>query len=112
MAPNLVFDIAFTLLLVEEAKGAVNDSVAKNFLFFGLLLLFVVFDLVLFYLPDFSRKAGRLEGWKGWNTVVIHRLALWLCDEIELMLPRSEKIRLPALAISNATLTSSFCGIM
>lgn len=104
MAPNLFFDTAFTLLLVEEAKGAVNDFVAKNFLFF--VVVVVVFDLVLFY---FSR---RLEGWKGWNTVVIHRLALWLCDEIELMLPRSEKIRLPALAISNATLTSSFCGIM
>lgn len=110
MAPNLFFDTAFTLLLVEEAKGAVNDFVAKNFLFFWLLLLFVVFDLVLFYLLfEEGWKAGRLE---GWNTVVIHRLALWLCDEIELMLPRSEKIRLPALAISNATLTSSFCGIM
>lgn len=102
MAPNLFFDIAFTLLLVEEAKGAVNDFVAKNFLFFC-CCCFRLGTLLLF------EKAGRLE---GWNTVVIHRLALWLCDEIELMLPRSEKIRLPALAISNATLTSSFCGIM
>lgn len=71
-----------------------------------LLLFFLFLTWVLFY------SSRRLEGWKGWNTVVIHRLALWLCDEIELMLPRSEKIRLPALAISNATLTSSFCGIL
>lgn len=102
MAPNLFF-LTLHLLFCwwKKPKEAVNDFVAKNFLFFGLLLLlFVVFDLVLFYLL-FD------EGWKGWNTVVIHRLALWLCDEIELMLPRSEKIRLPALAISNATLTSS-----
>lgn len=106
MAPNLFFDTAFTLLPVEEAKGAVNDSVAKNFLFFFVVVVVVVFDLGTFLLFE---KAGRLE---GWNTLVIHRLALWLCDEIELMLPRSEKIRLPALAISNATLTSSFCGIM
>lgn len=62
MAPNLFFDTAFTLLLVEEAKGAVNDFVAKNFLFFWLLLLFVVFDLVLFYLLfEEGWKAGRLE---------------------------------------------------
>lgn len=58
MAPNLVFDIAFTLLLVEEAKGAVNDSVAKNFLFFGCCCLLF---LTWYFSTYFSRKAGRLE---------------------------------------------------
>lgn len=48
----------------KKPKEAVNDFVAKNFLFFGLLLLllFVVFDLVLFYLLfEEGWKAGRLE---------------------------------------------------
>lgn len=51
--PKPFFDTAFTLLLVEEAKGAVNDFVAKNFLFFFVAVVVVVFDLVLFY---FSRR--------------------------------------------------------
>lgn len=56
MAPNLFFDTAFTLLLVEEAKGAVNDFVAKNFLFFCCWCC--CFRLGTFLLFE---KAGRLE---------------------------------------------------
>lgn len=57
MAPNLFFDTAFTLLLVEEAKGAVNDSVAKNFLFFCCCC----FRLGTFLLFEEGWQAGRLE---------------------------------------------------
>lgn len=52
------FDTAFTLLLVEEAKGAVNDSVAKNFLFFFCCCCFRLGTFLLF---EEGWKAGRLE---------------------------------------------------
>lgn len=54
--PKPFFDIAFTLLLVEEAKGAVNDSVAKNFLFFGCCCLL----FLTWYFSTF-REGWRLE---------------------------------------------------
>lgn len=56
----------------KKPKGAVNDFVAKNFLFFWLLLLFVVFDLVLFYLL-FE------EGWKAGKAGTQWSFTDWPC---------------------------------
>lgn len=62
--PKPFFDTAFTLLLVEEAEGAVNDFVAKNFLFFCCCccLLF----LTWYFSTYLSRKAGTQWSFTDW----------------------------------------------
>lgn len=60
MAPNLVFDIALTLLLVEEAKEGGKRLCSQEFLVFLVVVCCLLF-LTWYFSIYFSRKAGRLE---------------------------------------------------
>lgn len=98
----------FFLTLHYSSAGGRSQRSGKRLCsqeFLVFLLLFLTW-----YFSTFREgwKAGTQWSFTDWPCGCVTRSRL----RYLLMLPRSEKIRLPALAISNATLTSSFCGIM